>query len=192
MADTITIRTDDETEHALDVLTTGGISRSAAIRQAVLETAGRRQVAVSSPPEGTAPAGILPGATAVTRDVLLAPADNVRLVELCGPLDEHLRLIESRLGVEVRLGTKVEDLDARRAGGNGAAAGERPDQHPAEREAAGGDRSGGASSGALDVRVSVAQVAHGGRPDYAAYCGGVRIGIHSRREADGLAGVCRL
>jgi len=37
-----------------------------------------------------------------TRDVLLAPADNVRLVELCGPLDEHLRLIESRLGVEVR------------------------------------------------------------------------------------------
>jgi phosphate starvation-inducible PhoH-like protein len=38
----------------------------------------------------------------VTRDVLLAPADNIRLVELCGPLDEHLRLIESRLGVEVR------------------------------------------------------------------------------------------
>jgi phosphate starvation-inducible PhoH-like protein len=38
----------------------------------------------------------------MTRDVLLAPADNVRLVELCGPLDEHLRLIESRLGVEVR------------------------------------------------------------------------------------------
>jgi predicted transcriptional regulator len=43
MADTITIRTDDETEHALDVLTTGGLSRSAAIRQAVLETAGRRE-----------------------------------------------------------------------------------------------------------------------------------------------------
>jgi len=38
----------------------------------------------------------------LTREVLLAPADNVRLVELCGPLDEHLRLIESRLGVEVR------------------------------------------------------------------------------------------
>ncbi len=37
-----------------------------------------------------------------SRDVLLEPADNVRLVELCGPLDEHLRLIESRLGVEVR------------------------------------------------------------------------------------------
>jgi phosphate starvation-inducible PhoH-like protein len=37
-----------------------------------------------------------------TRDVLLAPADNVRLVELCGPLDEHLHQIESRLGVEVR------------------------------------------------------------------------------------------
>ncbi len=38
----------------------------------------------------------------MTREVLLAPADNVRLVELCGPLDEHLRLIETRLGVEVR------------------------------------------------------------------------------------------
>jgi predicted transcriptional regulator len=43
MADTITIRTDDETEHALDVLTHGGVSRSAAIRQAVLETASRRE-----------------------------------------------------------------------------------------------------------------------------------------------------
>jgi phosphate starvation-inducible protein PhoH and related proteins len=40
--------------------------------------------------------------SAVTRDVLLAPADNVRLVELCGPLDEHLHQIEARLGVEVR------------------------------------------------------------------------------------------
>jgi predicted transcriptional regulator len=43
MADTITIRTDDDTEHALDVLTNGGISRSAAIRQAVLEAASRRE-----------------------------------------------------------------------------------------------------------------------------------------------------
>jgi hypothetical protein len=43
MAGTITIRTDDETEHALDVLTHSGISRSAAIRQAVLEAAGRRE-----------------------------------------------------------------------------------------------------------------------------------------------------
>ena len=38
----------------------------------------------------------------MTRDLLLAPADNVRLVELCGPLDEHLHQIEARLGVEVR------------------------------------------------------------------------------------------
>jgi hypothetical protein len=43
MADTITIRTDDETEHALAVLTHGGISRSSAIRQAVLEAASRRE-----------------------------------------------------------------------------------------------------------------------------------------------------
>ena len=38
----------------------------------------------------------------VTHDMLLAPADNVRLIELCGPLDEHLHQIEARLGVEVR------------------------------------------------------------------------------------------
>jgi predicted transcriptional regulator len=43
MADTITIRTDDETEHALEVLTHDGRSRSAAIRQAVLEAASRRE-----------------------------------------------------------------------------------------------------------------------------------------------------
>jgi len=43
MADTITIRTDEETEHALDVLTSDGRSRSAAIRQAVLEAAVRRE-----------------------------------------------------------------------------------------------------------------------------------------------------
>jgi hypothetical protein len=43
MADTITIRTDDETEHALEVLTHGGVSRSAAIRLAVLEAASRRE-----------------------------------------------------------------------------------------------------------------------------------------------------
>jgi Arc/MetJ-type ribon-helix-helix transcriptional regulator len=43
MADTITIRTDDETEHALEVLTRDGGSRSAAVRQAVLEAASRRE-----------------------------------------------------------------------------------------------------------------------------------------------------
>jgi phosphate starvation-inducible PhoH-like protein len=37
-----------------------------------------------------------------TRDLSLAPADNVRLVELCGPLDQHLHQIEARLGVEIR------------------------------------------------------------------------------------------
>jgi hypothetical protein len=43
VTDTITIRTDEETEHALDVLTHDGSSRSAAIRQAVLEAARRRE-----------------------------------------------------------------------------------------------------------------------------------------------------
>ena len=41
MTDTITFRIDEETEHALDVLTNDGSSRSAAIRQAVLEAARR-------------------------------------------------------------------------------------------------------------------------------------------------------
>jgi hypothetical protein len=40
-----TNRTDDKTEHAPDVLTAGGISRSAAIRQAVIEAASRRECA---------------------------------------------------------------------------------------------------------------------------------------------------
>jgi hypothetical protein len=43
VAETITIRSDAETEHALDVLTREGASRSAAIRQAVLDAAMRRE-----------------------------------------------------------------------------------------------------------------------------------------------------
>jgi hypothetical protein len=43
MAETITIRTDEETEHALDVLTGAGMSRSAAIRQAVIQAAERHE-----------------------------------------------------------------------------------------------------------------------------------------------------
>lgn len=45
--DTITIRTDDETERALQVLTRDGNSRSGAIRQAVLEAAARHERAAS-------------------------------------------------------------------------------------------------------------------------------------------------
>ncbi|MEV0282745.1 MULTISPECIES: hypothetical protein [unclassified Kribbella] len=47
MGDSITIRTDAETEHALDVLTHDGSSRSAAVRQAVLEAAQRRERAAA-------------------------------------------------------------------------------------------------------------------------------------------------
>jgi len=36
------------------------------------------------------------------REFTLEPPDNERLANLCGPLDENLRLIESRLGVEMR------------------------------------------------------------------------------------------
>ena len=45
------------------------------------------------------PDSIAPGAA---REFSLEPADNERLANLCWPLDENLRLIESRLGVEVR------------------------------------------------------------------------------------------
>jgi len=36
------------------------------------------------------------------REFDLGPTDNARLANLCGPLDENLRLVESRLGVVVR------------------------------------------------------------------------------------------
>ena len=36
------------------------------------------------------------------REFLLEPADNARLANLCGPLDENLRLLEVRLDVEIR------------------------------------------------------------------------------------------
>jgi len=39
---------------------------------------------------------------AATHEVLLIPADNSRLIELCGPLDAHLKLIETRLGLEIK------------------------------------------------------------------------------------------
>lgn len=67
MADTITFRTDEETEHALEVLTSTGISRSAAIRQAVLDAATRRERAAR-----------------MRRDVLhmdIGPADGVNVAE---------------------------------------------------------------------------------------------------------------
>jgi phosphate starvation-inducible PhoH-like protein len=36
------------------------------------------------------------------REFNLGPADNARLANVCGPLDENLRLVESRLDVEIR------------------------------------------------------------------------------------------
>ena len=40
-------------------------------------------------------------AVEVSRDVVLEPADNNRLANLCGQFDEHLRQIERRLNVEI-------------------------------------------------------------------------------------------
>jgi phosphate starvation-inducible protein PhoH and related proteins len=39
---------------------------------------------------------------AIAREFELEPADNARLASLCGPLDANLRLIESRLEVQIR------------------------------------------------------------------------------------------
>ena len=39
---------------------------------------------------------------AALREFELEPADNARLANLCGPLDENLRLLESRLEVQIR------------------------------------------------------------------------------------------
>jgi len=40
--------------------------------------------------------------TTAAREFELQPADNTRLANLCGPLDENLHLVEARLGVQVR------------------------------------------------------------------------------------------
>ena len=40
-------------------------------------------------------------AVQISRDVILEPADNNRLANLCGQFDEHLRQIERRLNVEI-------------------------------------------------------------------------------------------
>ncbi|MFP4063669.1 MAG: PhoH family protein [Halochromatium sp.] len=37
----------------------------------------------------------------ITIDLSLAPEDNVRLANLCGQFDSHLRLVERRLGIEI-------------------------------------------------------------------------------------------
>jgi phosphate starvation-inducible PhoH-like protein len=49
----------------------------------------------------TADSGSPANASPKFQDLLLEPTDNVRLASLCGNLDEHLRQIERRLGVEL-------------------------------------------------------------------------------------------
>ena len=48
------------------------------------------------------PAGVGGAAPEALREFVLAPADNERLANLCGPLDANLRLVETRLGVDLR------------------------------------------------------------------------------------------
>jgi len=51
-----------------------------------------------------------------SREFDLEPADNARLASLCGPLDENLRLLESRLGVEIlRRGNSIRVIGDRAA-----------------------------------------------------------------------------
>jgi phosphate starvation-inducible PhoH-like protein len=52
---------------------------------------------------------------AVTRELVLEPADNERLAILCGPLDEHLRQIETRLAVGVHRRGNVFRIEGARA-----------------------------------------------------------------------------
>lgn len=47
VAETITVRTDEQTEHALDILTRDGLTRSAAVRQAVIQAAERQERAAA-------------------------------------------------------------------------------------------------------------------------------------------------
>jgi predicted transcriptional regulator len=47
MADTVTIRPDAETAHALDILTQGGGSRSAVIREAIIQAGMRAERAAA-------------------------------------------------------------------------------------------------------------------------------------------------
>lgn len=44
---------------------------------------------------------VLPETNPASLDLLLEPADNARLANLCGQFDEHLRQIEQTLGVEI-------------------------------------------------------------------------------------------
>ncbi|MGH8121015.1 MAG: PhoH family protein, partial [Gammaproteobacteria bacterium] len=43
----------------------------------------------------------LPETTPLSAELVFEPVDNLRLANLCGPVDEHLRLIERRLGIEI-------------------------------------------------------------------------------------------
>ncbi|MBS0388970.1 MAG: PhoH family protein [Proteobacteria bacterium] len=55
---------------------------------------------------------------AIAREFELEPADNARLASLCGPLDANLRLLESRLDVQIRRrghGFRVQGLQAEAA-----------------------------------------------------------------------------
>lgn len=62
---------------------------------------------------------IIPKSEAVSTQLTLEPLDNTRLANLCGQLDEHLRLIERRLAVQIanrsnhfKITGKPQDRDA--------------------------------------------------------------------------------
>jgi phosphate starvation-inducible PhoH-like protein len=57
---------------------------------------------VSTPHPSRAQSDSGPRAHAAQREFSLEPADNRRLASLCGPLESNLRLVESRLDVQIR------------------------------------------------------------------------------------------
>jgi phosphate starvation-inducible PhoH-like protein len=57
--------------------------------------------------------------TGVTQEVVFEPADNARLSNLVGPMDENLRQVANRLGVEIRRrGNRVQILGDERSTGS--------------------------------------------------------------------------
>jgi phosphate starvation-inducible PhoH-like protein len=102
-------------------------------------------------------------ASATVRELVLDPADNERLAALCGPLDEHLRQVESRLEVNVhRRGNRFRITGERAAEAAGvlerlyagAAAGVQPhDVHLAIQETGMPSPPAAADAAGEDVRV---------------------------------------
>jgi phosphate starvation-inducible PhoH-like protein len=106
-----------------------------------------------------------PGLPTVIRRHTLSGADNRRLAHLCGPLDEHLRRIESTLGVVLTRRQHQFRIDGPRAAvdraiavldllyANGPGAHQRTDAGPAAQGRAAAPRAPAAAAGPVDAEA---------------------------------------